>query len=202
MSRWRSAVGVALLILGGSVPSAAQAPREGVAQAVRTTHGLMIAAFPDLSEEPLTWRVQLTESGHIVDARPAVALGNDANALPVRLRATVTVSARGQVETAQFSGALIEAARSGSLPMQRHGESSPGRFAPDDPTTPTRLVSEGVRRQLGMTTVVTTRYREEAPLDAPAEAQTWRVELDDPLGGGLVLVFEPLEGRLLSVVRR
>ena len=205
MTSWRTGLGMLLLLLS-SVPSEAQtlreaqAPRDGVAEAVRATQGLMVAAFPDLNEESLTWRVQVTESGHVIDAQPAVPLGGDTSTTPVRLRATVTLTDRGQLETAQFSGTLIEAVRSGS-PAHRGDAGTSARFAPDDPTTPTRLVSAGVRQQLGMASVATSRYRDQAP-EAPSEAHTWRVELDDATGGGVTLVLEPVEGRLLSVVRR
>jgi hypothetical protein len=47
------------------------------------------------------------------------------------------------------------------------------------------------------------QFREQS-LEAPSEARTWRVALDGPdvSTPGYTLVVEPVEGRLVSVVRR
>jgi hypothetical protein len=65
-------------------------------------------------------------------------------------------------------------------------------------------VPPGVQQQLGARTRRETSFQTEGTVDAPEDALTWRVELDtdDATLRRYTLVFEPVEGRLLSVVRR
>ena len=62
----------------------------------------------------------------------------------------------------------------------------------------------GLQRQLGAAAVRGPTFRAAGTVEAPQDALTWRVELetDDPHCRPYTLVFEPIEGRLLSVVRR
>jgi hypothetical protein len=78
------------------------------------------------------------------------------------------------------------------------------KFPPGDAEAAESLVPPGLQQQLGARTRRETSFRAEGTVDAPQDAQTWRVELDTDgaVPHRYTLVFEPVEGRLLSVVRR
>ena len=103
---------------------------------------------------------------------------------------------------------LDVSARPAMAPLSRDAgpdlEAADPKFAPDDVSVSDRLVPNGVKEQLRAPTVREASFRTDAPADAPDDAWTWRVELetDDALRRPYTLVFEPVEGRLLSVVRR
>jgi hypothetical protein len=74
------------------------------------------------------------------------------------------------------------------------------KFAPDDPAAVESLVPEGLQARLGAPTL---RARTLAGDGPQGEAQ-WQVDVEstDLVPLRYTLAFEPVEGRLLSVVRR
>jgi hypothetical protein len=64
------------------------------------------------------------------------------------------------------------------------------------------LVPAGLQQRLRAGAIRETTFR--AASEVPTEALTWRVELDttDAVPQRYTLVFEPVEGRLVSLVRR
>jgi hypothetical protein len=115
------------------------------------------------------------------------------------------------LEDLQVRGTLLDRARrrsagagAGARDVDTDLKALGARFPPGEPTAIDGLVPAGVQQHLAAHLVRETRFRIESPADAPQEALTWRVELetDDRAARPYALVFEPVEGRLVSVVRR
>ena len=188
---------VGLLVLASAAPSAqTPTPRVPVPAVVHETQALLIAAYPELRKERVAWRVATISGGAIVEARYR-AEPFDAAPSPPLVAATVAADEHGRVQELRASGTLIDAARQ---PRTLRGAVRV-KFAPDTPEALDALVPEGISARLGAPRV---RARTFIAEGTPDEAQTWRVEIEstDVVPQRYTLVFEPVEGRLLSVVRR
>ncbi len=165
-------VGALVAVALSGVAPASQA--RGVSVAVRETQGVLVAAHPELAARRMTRHVAPTATGLELEATDRVR-PTDATPVAALLTATVTVDEQGRLAAPAARGTLIDVAR------QQVGARS-GDAEAD---------LNAVRAKF-------------PPGDAPQDARTWRVELetDDPTGRPYTLVFEPVEGRLLSVVRR
>jgi hypothetical protein len=179
----------------------AQEARATVPRSVLEAQELLVAAYPELREGRMAWRVEPTTSGVAVEAAPA-RLSFDAPPPLALVAATLLADEEGRVQELRVAGALIDAARaklvgrSSSAPTNARA-----KFPPDDPDALESLVPAGLQARLGAPTVRERTFRTEGSED---EAQTWRVEVESPdvVPVRYTLVFEPFEGRLLSVVRR
>jgi hypothetical protein len=190
---------------------AAQERGVSLPPAVREAQGVLIAAYPELREGRIAWRIESTPTGSVVEARRAVPpLEASANQTTPLVAATVTVDEEGRLQALDASGTLIERVRQ---QRPRAGRSRAAdtdlralgaRFPPEDLEAAEGLVPPGLQQQLGARTRRETSFRTEGTVDAPQDALTWRVELDTDgtVPHRYTLVFEPVEGRLLSVVRR
>ena len=180
----------------------------GLPAVVRETQGVLTAAYPELRTQPVTWSIEATPARLDAAARAAVAPLPGATVSAPLVAATVTVDERGELTALVARGTLLDAARQKGAPLSRDAardlEATGAKFAPGDVSVSDRLVPIGVKEQLRARTVRDASFRTDAPADAPDDARTWRVELetDDALRRSYTLVFEPIEGRLLSVVRR
>ncbi len=200
--------------LAMSVLAAVAAPQErgaSIPQSVREAQGVLIAAFPELREGRVAWRIVSTPTGVEVEARQPVTPFEDLTPTAPLVAATVTVDEEGQLQALQVRGTLIDSARqkgAGAGGRSRDVDADlkavGAKFPPGDAGTAAEMVPLGVQEQLGAHTVRETTFRIEAPADAPQDALTWRVELEtgDAARRSYTLLFEPVEGRLLSVVRR
>jgi hypothetical protein len=200
-----------IVILAGR--GLAQDRKAALPTAVYEAQSVLIAAYPELQKEPVTWRIESTPTGAIVDARRAVApLDAAATETPPLVGATVTVDEKGRLQALHARGTLVDRVRRpiGRGPRRRAPDvdgdlkAVGAKFSPGDPTASDGLVTPGLQRLFGARTVRERSFRAEGTAEAPLDALTWRVELeaDDPATRGYTLVFEPIEGRLLSVVRR
>ena len=201
---------LAMSVLAGV--AAAQERGVAIPASVREAQGVLIAAYPELREGRVAWRIETTATGVEVEARqPLTPLDVSASQTTPLVAATVTVDEEGQLQALQARGTLIDRARqkgAGAGGRSRDVDADlkavGAKFPPGDAATAAALVSLGLQQQLGARTVRETTFRTEAPADAPQDALTWRVELEtgDAARRPYMLLFEPVEGRLLSVVRR
>jgi len=197
------------LVLGALVPghAAAQAPRRDESPLVREAQALLLAAYPELRDGRVSWRVDTTTNGLVLDAHritsPEQILA--ASSMPL-VGARVVADERGALQALRARGTLIDEARqrlAGASSTARSAEdiltAADAKYAPSNEGALATLVPAGVASALRAT--VRDRTFRETVADAAEEALTWRVELDTA-DHGYTLVVEPVEGRLLSVVRR
>jgi hypothetical protein len=200
----------ASLLLAGR--AAAQDRRVSIPVSVREAQGVLVAAYPELREGRLAWRIESTPTGVVVEAREAV-MPTDATASRTAplVAAAVTVDEQGRLQALQAGGTLIERARQQSAGVATRSrdvdadlKALGAKFPPGDPAARDSLVPLGLQHQLGAPTRRETSFRAEGTADAPQDALTWRVELEsgEAVPRQYTLVFEPVEGRLLSLVRR
>jgi hypothetical protein len=176
--------------------------------AVRETQGVLIAAFPELREGRVAWRITTTATGVEVEARqPGTPFADQTTTAPV-VAAMVSIDEQGRLAALAARGTLIDDARQKAAPRSGDVDADlaavGAKFPPSDAAAREVLVPVGLPRALGAATVRETTFRAEGTVEAPQDARTWRVELetDDADRRPYTLVFEPVEGRLLSVVRR
>jgi hypothetical protein len=190
MDMTRATVGA--LLLAAAMNAHAQDARPQVPAVVLEVQELLVAAYPELRAGRLSWRVTPTATGVVVEARPAPVTFDEApgDALVV---ATVVHDEQGRLQELRSEGRLIAAARA--------NVAGRAKYPPDDPDALATLLPAGLQARLGAPTVRERRFRADGSVD---EAQTWHVELEPADGAPYryVLVIEPVEGRLLSVVRR
>jgi hypothetical protein len=197
-------------------------PEASVAQRV------LLAAYPELRDRRIDWHVDGAGPALVLEARAAVsplaAVSSGSTAIadasaspdawtiptaPPLVRAVVELDAEGALVALHADGALarpaawtaLQAALSPSADALR---AAGAKFPPDDPAGPVGLVPAGVVQVLGATDVTTPTFTT-AAAPGEADALTWHVALSGGVMDALhtyTLVFEPLEGRLLSVVRR
>ncbi len=197
------ALAMSVLVLGSV---GAQERRPSVPAAAREAQAVLVAANSELATRRITWHVAPTATGLELEAREALSAA-DVLAAPTLVAATVTVDGQGRLAALAARGTLIDAARqkgAGGREAETDLTAAGARFPPGDAAAVDALVPPGVRAVLGARLVRETMFQAEGTAEAPQDARTWRVELetDDPTGRPYTLVFEPVEGRLLSVVRR
>jgi hypothetical protein len=124
------------------------------------------------------------------------------------MRAIIELDAEGALLTLRAGGTLappsaFTALQAGPSPTAATLRAAGAKFPPDDPAGPLGLVPVGVVQALGSQDIGMPTFTTGVP--GQVDAATWRVELIGPVNDpfhNYTLVFEPLEGRLLSVVRR
>jgi hypothetical protein len=198
------------LLIGLSVGVGAQERGVPIPALVREAQGVLVAAYPELREGRVTWRLATTATGVEVEARQPRTPSEDVTTMAPLVVATVTVDVEGRLAMLGARGSLIDVALQKSAGARSSDADADlravgAKFPPGAPAAAVdTLVPPGVREVLGARLVRETMFRADGTADAPQDARTWRVELetDDPTGRPYTLVFEPVEGRLLSVVRR
>jgi hypothetical protein len=191
----RRVVGGALLLIATATPALGQDRRPAVPALVREAQELLIAAYPELREGRLSWRIVPTESGVTVDARVQTSPFEEAHSAPL-VAATVVTDEHGRIQELHADGALIAAARAKAA-----NPTTQPRFAPDDPAAVEGLVPAGLQARLQAPTLRARSFTGDGSQDG---APAWQVDVEsnDPVPQRFTLAFEPVEGRLLSVVRR
>jgi len=181
-----------LLCIAASAGTQAQ-ERRPVPAVVREAQELLIAAYPELREGRLTWRIVPTATGVVVEVRPQTVPVETTPSVAL-VAATVEADQQGRVRELRADGALIAAAR-----LKAANPTTRAKFAPDDPVAIETLVPAGLHTRLSAPTL-----RERTFIADGDEPQTWRVDVEstETVPQRYTLVFEPVEGRLLSVVRR
>jgi hypothetical protein len=194
MNTTRALVGT-LLVIATATNALAQDRRPAVPAIVREAQELLIAAYPELREGRLSWRIAPTESGVVVEARPQASPFEETLGAPL-VAAVVRADEHGRVQELHADGALIVAVR-----QKARDPRIRARFSPDDPATVESLVPEGLLARLSAPTL---RARSFADDRSQGEALAWQVDVESTDLAPLryTLAFEPVEGRLLSVVRR
>jgi hypothetical protein len=190
----RALVG-ALLMSATATPAFAQDRRPAVPALVREAQELLIAAYPELREGRLSWRILPIESGVAVEVRAQTSPFEEPSSAPL-VAATVVADEHGRVQELHADGALIAVARQKALnPAVRP------KFAPDDPAAVEGLVPAGLQARLQAPTLRARSFTGDGSQDG---APAWHVDVEsnDPVPERYTLAFEPVEGRLLSVVRR
>jgi len=188
-------------------PAAAQEPRRDESPLVREAQAVLLAAYPELREGRVSWRVETTTNGVVLDAHRITSPEPMTTASRVPLvGARVFADQGGALQALRARGTLLDEAR-----QRLTAASSPTRstqdiltaagatYGPANETALATLVPAGVPSVLRAT--VRARTFRERVENAPEEAMTWQVELDTDTHTYSVL-FEPVEGRLMSVVRR
>jgi hypothetical protein len=196
-------------LLAGMLPghAAAQERRRDESPLVREAQALLLAAYPELRDGRVSWRVQMTSTGVVLDARRITAPEQILAASSVPLvGARVVADERGALQALRAHGTLVDEARqrltAATSPTRSTEDiltAAGARYGPSNESALATLVPAGVPRVLRAT--VRARTFRETVADAAEEALTWQVELDTDTHTYSVL-FEPVEGRLLSVVRR
>ena len=206
----RVLTGVVAAVLSGAVSAPAQ-DVTSLSPPVLEAQGLLIAAYPELREGRITWRVDATAERVVVEARRATSPLDIAatSAAPALVSAAIAIDERGQLVTLEAGGTLLATARRKAAGAARQRDASDAlkrggaKYAPDsDASTLDSLVPAGLQRKLGTTAVRETEFR--ATSESLSEALTWRVEVEsaETVPRRYTLAFEPVEGRLVSVVRR
>lgn len=188
---------------------------------------LLLAAYPELRDRRIEWVIGTAGTAVTLEAREALPPQDDGQALrgavasdgvapqaapagailaPL-VHATAELDADGQIVTLAADGLLPRPAAFTALQkapdLYDALRSAAARFPPDDPAGPKNLVPRAVLQVLGSADLPLPRFQGRVAGDA--DAGTWRVELTGTRNGSAhsyELVFEPVEGRLLSVVRR
>jgi hypothetical protein len=174
---------------------------------VRQAQAIVAAANVELREEPVTWAVEATEAGLTLAARRAVSPLPPRDTSAPLVTADVTLDARGELLALQVRGTLLEVVRQkvadGTRPTAEVLAAARAKYPPSDSAAADSVVPDGVVTALGGRRTGDVQFREQAP-EAPSEARTWRAALDGPdvSTPGYTVVIEPVEGRLVSVVRR
>jgi hypothetical protein len=175
---------------------------------VREAQGVLVAAYPELRQGPVRWQIEATDAGVVLTARPATTpFESVARDAPALVAATATVDSEGRVQALEARGTLLEAARQRAAAVAGAGDVAEAltavgaKYAPGDARVAT-LLPVGLQQRLGAGVVRETTFRAES--EVLAEALTWRVELDTTgaVPQRYTLVFEPIDGRLMSLVRR
>ncbi|MEO7272684.1 MAG: hypothetical protein ABIX28_08905 [Vicinamibacterales bacterium] len=198
----------------GKVPAP---PASSLAQDV------VLAAYPELRDRRIDWRLAVSAEAVTVEAREAVlpaALSevkaereNEPFGPPLAELRTVLVRAVAQLDVdgtlvrLQIDGVLprpsaFVAAKAAAVPLEALRGMRP-KFAPDQPVTAESLAPNRLLRLLGASEASTPSFDEQPVGDG--EALTWTLAVSSSTKGATSsysLIFEPVEGRLLAVVRR
>jgi hypothetical protein len=210
----RAAVLLFASVLGAAMPAGAQEPpalRE--APVVEETRQLLLAAYPELTEGRIAWRVTTTPTGVVVEAHrvetPFATLLPDALAL---VSGTVLVDDHGRLQSLSAGGSVLDALRRKATAVAARqprdvdealkGEGA--KYAPSVGEKASALAPAGVKQLLRTSVVRAQMFQTDPPPDRVNEGLTWQVELEgaEPAPPSFIAVFEPIEGRLMSVVRR
>lgn len=215
--RWTTRGVVAALVIGAlAIARPAMAQERSTlreAPGVENTRQLLIAAYPELREGRVDWRVTTTATGFIVEAHrvetPFVTRPSDA---PPLVSGAVVVDEAGALQSLRASGTLLSHVRQKALTVSARRPADlnaalkveQAKFAPEDSEKAPSLVSSGVHTVLDVAVVRSQTFRSDPPPDKVTEALTWQLDVEgaDAGSAAFTLVFEPIQGHLMSVVRR
>lgn len=196
------------LVLALTAPIGAQdgPAQETLPAAVREAQAVLLAAYPELAAARIAWRSTATDDGFELAAHAAIEPFEDPGEVPALVATRGRVDLDGRLQALAIEGALSGRARLRALQQRATEEPAAevvrgagGRFVPGDTVAASALLGATLARAAGGTRVADVTFDSVGAPDV--EALTWRVEVDGP-DGRRVLVFEPIEGRLLGLVRR
>ena len=211
MTKQMLRMGVVVVALAGTITAvAAQEPMAPeLPAAVREAQAVVLAAYPELRGAAVAWRQTETGDGFVLAAHAARAPFEDPTEQPALVETRATRDLDGRLESLALGGELT--GRSRLQALQQRSATDPaasvvreagGRFVPGDAVAASALVPEALARATGNGTATDVQF---GVLEEPGvDALTWRVELQDASRAAqrTVLVFEPIEGRLVGLVRR
>ena len=202
-----------IVVLIGAVASAtAQEPAvPELPAAVREAQAVLLAAYPELRSTAIAWRATDTEDGFVLAAHAARAPFEDPTEQPALVATRATRDLDGGLASLDLDGELTGRARLSTLQTRAATEPAAtvvrdagGRFVPGDVVTASALVPEALARATGSGSATDVQFGVLA--EPGADAFTWRVTLAPDATTdrrtSTVLVFEPVEGRLIALVRR
>jgi hypothetical protein len=190
---------------------------------------VLLSVFPELRDHRIDWRIDGSGTTLVLEARIAVppladavattnAQPEDAQRLaqeqaapltPPLLRALVERDVDGRLVSLQTEGdlarpAAFRAAQVAGRPLEALAAAG-AQYRPDVSAGSTELVPPQLAHLLGSADVPPARFAHTAPADP--ENLTWQVVLHANAttkgqAHTYILVFEPVQGRLLSLVRR
>jgi hypothetical protein len=185
------------------------APEESIRDSVMETRALLLAAFPEAQRQGLSWRITETADGFVIEARPSVNLMSRA-AAPVLLSAAVKADENDRVMELRTGGPLIASVRQkvatlagrSSAEVETALRAANATLLPSDQASDAKVVGGGLKHAL-RATVMAVNFDLTAP-ETGADAVAWTVELErgGEEGGNLRASVDPIEGRLLSLIRR
>jgi hypothetical protein len=186
---------------------AAQEPAQDVSPpppALREAQAVLLAAYPELSAARIGWRSTATEAGFVLLAHAVTEPFADPAETPALVVTEAALDPDGRLATLAIDGLLSGRARLRTLqqrsdPAATVVREAGGRFVPGEADAASQLVAPGLLPAVGRGRVADVVFEVAGGVDA--EALTWRVEVEAD-GGRRVLVFEPIEGRLLGLVAR
>ncbi len=191
----------------------AQEPPVREAAGVEDVRQLLIAAYPEVREGRVNWRVTTTAAGLLVEAHriesPFTPLPPATDAL---VSGTAVVDQSGHIESLTAGGTVLSALRTKAAALLTRrprdvGDALAGegaKYPPGDGAKVSSLVPVGVQTVLKTSVARAQTFRADPPPNKGSEALTWQLEVEgaDAAASAFTLVFEPIEGRLMSVVRR
>ncbi len=215
-TRLRVGIGVVVVALMASVATAraqeAPGPDRPVPElpaAVREAQAVVLAAYPELRTAAIAWRTTTTGEGFVLTAHAAPDPFAPFPDTPPLVDTRVALDLDGRVQTLAMAGELTGRARLRTLQARAATEPAAavvreagGRYVPGDQVSASALASPALVRAGGSGAVADLLF---SVVEEPgADALTWRVELEGATRTAprTVLVFEPVEGRLIGLVRR
>jgi hypothetical protein len=204
-TRWLCSAALAACL---SVTTAAQDPPAAPPDAMREAKAVLLASYPELGASRIDWRATASGDTFMLQAHAATV---PFAPVPIEVEPLVSTSGvvnpDGTLRSMAIDGALsgrgrlqaLQARAAKGEPVGALVRGAGGRFVPGDATSDPGLVPGALARaaRVHRTRDVTFTLLE----DADGAGLTWRAEVDVP-GGRQTLVFEPVEGRLIGLVRR
>ena len=210
----RVVIALGVLACAGPLSARAQeAPNVRELPGVEDARQILLAAYPELRVERITWRMTATSTGTSIEAHrlesPFTRILVGTVAL---VSGSVVVDERGGLQSLTADGSLLRQVRQQALGLSSGRsrdvsealKSVKAQYPPEETEKASTLVVAGLQRVLGVTVVRSHTFRSDPPPDRLFEALTWEIEAEkaNVAEGGFTLIFEPIAGRLMSVVRR
>jgi hypothetical protein len=211
---WRNIVVVlSIMALMNAADVLTQERKVEEAKPVADARQLLLAAYPEVREGRVDWRFKTTETGFVVEARRIEApFDRTLGRRPALVSGALTLDENGDLQSLVAGGTLLDLVREKAekIAATRAGDISGAlkadgaKYSPDDPGSAANLIPPGIKTVLATPIVREGVFRSEAPSDRESEKLTWQVDVESasPAGKAFSIVLEPIEGRLMSIVRR
>jgi hypothetical protein len=174
---------------------------------------LLLAAYPELREGRVDWRLKTTPDGPVIEARRVEgAFDRDLGRRLALVSGAVTIDENGDLQSLVAGGSLLDAVRrrAEKIAAMQPGDVSGAlkadgaRHSPDDAASAATLVPPGVKAVLATPIAHEALFEAGASPSRQEEKLTWQVDVEStgPAAKRFTIVIEPIEGRLVSIIRR